>query len=196
MAAKKELTRADIISMADYAARRPDLRREITEVKRDRRMAVGPHATFYFESYQTMWHQVHEMLHIEKGGDDQIAGELEAYNPLIPKGNELVTTVMFEISDPDRRARVLAGLGGVESTITIAVDDAVVAGEAEEDADRTDEFGKASSVQFVRFRFTPAQIARFRAPEARIVVAIGHPNYAHMAVMPDAVRNALAEDFD
>ena len=199
MAAKREITPGDIMAPADYAARRRELRAEIGALKRDRRLAVGPDATFYFESYDTMWHQVHEMLHVEKGGAEQVAGELAAYNPLIPKGDELVATVMIEIDDAERRARVLAGLGGFEETLSITVPGAAgaaVAGVAEQDVDRTNAAGKASSVQFVHFRFTPDQIAAFRSGDGDVVVGVGHPNYAHMAVLPKAVRAALARDFD
>ncbi len=195
MAVKREITPDDIMAPEDYAARRSELRARITELKRDRRMAVGPDATFYFESYDTMWHQVHEMLHVEKGGAEQIPGELAAYNPLVPKGDELVATVMFEIADPARRDRVLAGLGGVEETFSISVAGAAIAGIAEQDVDRTNAAGKASSVQFVHFGFTPDQITAFGSGDGDVVVGVGHPNYAHMAVMPAAVRAALARDF-
>jgi hypothetical protein len=195
MAAKREIAPEDIMAPEDYAARRSELRARITELKRDRRIAVGPDAMFYFESYDTMWHQVHEMLHVEKGGAEQVPGELAAYNPLIPKGEELVATVMFEIADPARRERVLAGLGGVEETFSITVAGAAITGVAEQDVDRTNSAGKASSVQFVHFPFTPDQIAAFRSGDGDVVVGVGHPNYAHMAVMPDAARAALALDF-
>ena len=194
--AKHDITRDDLMPMEDYAKGRADRRRAMSEIKRRRRLAVGPDATFYFECYDTMWHQVHEMLHIERGGVEQIKDELAAYNPLIPKGSELVATLMFEIDDPDRRAAFLAALGGVEQTVTITVDDEEVRGVAEEDVDRTTAEGKASSIQFLHFPFTPAQIEKFRSPDARVVVGIGHAKYAHMAVMPEAVRKALAEDFD
>jgi hypothetical protein len=194
--AGRKLTPGDIMAPADYAARRAELRAEISAIKRDRRMAVGPDATFYFESRDTMWHQVHEMLHVEKGGAEQIAGELAAYNPLIPDGAELVATVMFEIADAARRARVLAALGGVEQTFSITVAGAAIPGVPEEDVDRTNAAGKASSVQFVHFRLSPDQIAAFQSGDGEVVVAVGHANYAHMAVMPAAVRRALAGDFD
>ncbi len=113
---KREVTRDDILPMEVYTAERRDWRRKLAEVKRDRRVAVGPVATFYFETYLTMWYQIHEMLFIEKGGEAQNPEELSAYNPLVPKGDELVATVMFEIVDPERRERFLAGLGGVEET--------------------------------------------------------------------------------
>ena len=100
-----------ILPLAEYAKLRAERRRQISEIKKNRRLEVGPFATFYFESYETMLHQVHEMLFIEKGGAAQIPDELAAYNPLIPQGSELVATVMFEIDDPMRRARVLAHAG-------------------------------------------------------------------------------------
>ena len=158
---------ADILPWAEYASAAPSTARRITALKRNRRVEVGPFVTFYFESFDTMWLQVQEMLHIERGGDAQVPEELAAYNPLIPKGRELVATFMIEIDDPLRRARVLAGLGGIEETAFIEVGGERVAGKAEADQDRTTADGKASSVQFVHFPFTDAQIAAFRAPNAR-----------------------------
>lgn len=193
---KKEITPADILPPLEYAKRRDSMRKEIVRRKKNRRLEVGPFATFHFECYETMLQQVQEMLHIEKGGAAQIADELHAYNPLIPKGAELVATVMFEIDDPVRRANVLARLGGVEETMFIRVGDDKVVGRPEEDQDRTNADGKASSVQFVHFSFSPDQIARFRAGGQMIVVGMEHPNYGHMAVMPETMRAELAGDFD
>lgn len=195
MTAKREITRADIMPVAEYGKIRTDRRREMSAYKRGRRMEVGPVATFYFESYETMLHQVHEMLFIEKGGEAQIPDELAAYNPLIPNGRELVATVMFEIDDPVRRARMLARLGGVENTAFVEIDGMRIRGVAEADADRTNEEGKASSVQFIHFPFTTEQTAAFRKDGACVVLGFTHPNYGHMSVMPDAVRQALAGDF-
>ena len=196
MAGKHEITAADIMAPEDYAARRRELRARITEIKRDRRMAVGPDATFYFESYDTMWHQVHEMLYIERGGADQIAGELDAYNPLIPKGRELVATVMFEVDEPQRRKAVLSRLGGVEETVFLKFAGHTIVGRPEADADRTNADGKASAVQFVHFDFDDVQVAAFGVAGTEVVIGFTHEAYAHMAVVPDAVRAALAGDFD
>ncbi len=195
MTTKTEITRADIMAMSDYARERKDRRTQLAAVKKHRRMAVGPHATFYFENYATMWHQIHEMLHIERGGEGQIDDELRAYNPLIPKGRELVATVMFEIPDEALRRTILARLGGVEETIFIGLGDDTIAGRPEEDVDRTTAAGKASAVQFVHFPFSDDQMAAFKTPGTQIVLGIEHTEYAHMAVMPDAVRAALAADF-
>lgn len=193
---RRALTRADIIPMPEYAATRRERRRAIAELKKQRRIEIGPFATFYFENYETVRHQVHEMLHIEKGGEAQIADELSAYNPMIPQGNELVATVMLEIDDPARRATVLARLGGIEDHVFLEVAGERIAGLPDPTRENTSPEGKASSVQFVWFRFTPEQVARFKTPGARVIAGFDHPNYAHMAVMPEAARAALAEDFD
>jgi Protein of unknown function (DUF3501) len=184
-----------ILPLTEYMKVRAERRRQITEIKKNRRLEVGPFATFYFESYETMLHQVHEMLFIEKGGPAQIPDELSAYNPLIPQGSELVATVMFEIDDPLRRARVLANLGGVEHKAFVRVGSDTIRGVPEEDQERSREDGKASSVQFIRFAFTAQQIAAFRGGAGDVIVGFDHPNYGHMAVMPSAVRQTLAQDF-
>lgn len=184
-----------ILPAAEYVKVRAERRRLMAELKKNRRLEVGPFATFYFESYDTMLHQVHEMLFIEKGGPAQIPDELAAYNPLIPQGAELVATVMFEIDDPLRRARVLGTLGGVEDHAFLRVGAETIRGVPEGDQERSREDGKASAVQFVRFAFTPSQVTTFRSGDGDLVVGFDHPTYGHMAVMPSAVRQALARDF-
>jgi hypothetical protein len=192
---RRAITRAEILDPAAYAKDRRDYKKRVTELKRDRRVEVGPFVTFYFENYDTMWHQIHEMLYIEKGGEQQIADELEAYNPLIPQGEELIATVMIEIEDPMRRARVLATLGGIESKMFIQVGGERVAGTPDPTRENTSPDGKASSVQFLRFPFTAAQVKAFKAPNAQVLVGIDHENYGHIAVMPERVRAALEKDF-
>ncbi len=192
---KREITAADILPIAEYTKQRADLRRNIVAKKKRRRVEVGPAATFYFECYETMLQQVQEMLYIEKGGEAQLADELEAYNPLIPDGTELVATVMFEIDDPVRRARFLARLGGVENHAFIRLGADIVRGVPEDDQERTNEAGKASSVQFIHFPFTADQIKIFRGSGAQVIVGFDHPEYSHMAVLPDTARQELAGDF-
>jgi hypothetical protein len=194
--AKRQILRNDVMPTAEYAKIRANIRREVVDLKKQRRVAIGPHATFHFESYQTMWLQVHEMLYIEKGGVEQIAGELEAYNPMIPNGSELTATVMFEIPDADRRKSVLASLGGIEETAFISVGGETIKGVAEEDQDRTNAAGKASSVQFIHFPFTKTQIEAFCQSGAEVVLGFKHPNYGHMMTLPESVRQALSADFE
>jgi len=196
MPAKHEISRDDILALDEYVKVRPDRKRRVTDLKKNRRVSIGPDATFYFESYDTMLHQVQEMLYIEKGGDDQIDDELSAYNSLIPNGRELVATLMFEIDEPVRREKVLATLGGVEETVTITMAGETVTAIPEADIDRTNADGKASSIQFLHFPFTDAQVNAFRDPDTAVTLAIGHQQYGHMTNLTGPVRDALADDFD
>jgi uncharacterized protein DUF3501 len=190
------LAREHILPIAEYAKTRRERRQAISELKKRRRIEIGPFATFYFENYETMWQQVHEMLYIEKGGEAQIADELDAYNPMIPQGRELVATVMIEIADPVRRAATLATLGGIESRFFLEFAGQRISGKPDASRENTSLEGKASSVQFVWFPFAPAQVAQFKTPDMRVIAGCDHPNYSHMAVMSEAVRAELAGDFD
>ena len=192
----RQITRADLLAMDEYIAVRPERKRSISALKKNRRVSVGPDATFYFESFDTMLHQVQEMLYIERGGEAQIEDELNAYNPLIPSGGELVATLMFEIDDEVRRTEFLNGLGGVEHTVTVSLGGEVITAVPEDDIDRTTADGKASSIQFLHFPFTEQQVEKFRDPETTVTLGIGHKKYGHMANLTDAAKEALAKDFD
>jgi hypothetical protein len=192
---KRFLTEADILPVAEYAKGRKAFRAQVTAKKRNRRVDVGPYITFYFECYETMWLQVQEMVYIEKGGAEQIPGEIEAYNPLIPNGSELTATFMIEIDEPVRRKRILDGMGGIEETVFLRVGGETIKALPEADQDRTSAAGKASSVQFVHFPFTVDQIAAFSSPGAEVVLGFSHANYRHMTIMPEAVRAELTTDF-
>src|SRR5882724_13290443 len=119
--AQRKITSADILSIAEYDQQRKSLKANLIPMKKQRRIEVGPFATFYFENYATMWLQVQEMLRIEKGGQEQLAGELEAYNPLIPQGEELIANMILEIEDEKRRNAVLLTLGGIEETVFMEI---------------------------------------------------------------------------
>ena len=196
MAMKRAITREDLMPSAEYAKVRAARRQAVVARKQNRRLEVGPVATFHFEDYDSMWLQVQEMLYIEKGGEAQIADELSAYNPLIPNGRELVATVLFEIDDPVRRKTLLARLGGIEDTAFVRVAEETIKGVSETDIDRTSADGKASAVQFIHFPFAPTQILKFRQSGVQVIVGFTHPAYGHMVVMPESVRAALADDFD
>ncbi|MGE3335853.1 MAG: DUF3501 family protein [Rhodospirillaceae bacterium] len=192
---QRRISPADIMPMSQYTKIRAEHRRKLVDVKRARRLHVGPHVTLYFESYDTMWAQVQEMLYIERGGDEQIEGELSAYNPLIPQGNELVATMMIEIEDEGVRRRTLAGLGHIEMMVSLSFAGQTVTAVPEDDLDRTTPEGKTSSVHFLHFTFTPEQIAAFRAPGTQVTLGITHPKYGHLAILPEESRASLAADF-
>lgn len=191
---RREITRADLMPVADYAKIRREHRRKLVDVKQKRRVHIGPSITLYFENYDTMWAQVQEMLYIEGGGEDQVEGELSAYNPLIPQGAELVATMMIEIEDEAVRRRTLAQLGRLEDMVYLSFAGHTVKGLPEDDIDRTTPDGKTSSVHFLHFAFTPDQAAAFRAVGTQVIAGISHANYGHMAALPDESRAALAED--
>ncbi len=194
---KRAITADDILDLDAYAQVRRQRRAELVAVKRHRRVEVGPFACFYFESFDTMLQQIQEMLYIENGGAAQLVDELAAYNPLIPQGRELVATMMLEIGDPGRRQRILAGLGGIEDRIALTVDDGpAVAAVPEADVERSKEDGKTSAVHFLHFPMTEDQAAAFKRPGAKVVLGIDHPGYGHMAMLPEEVRAALADDLD
>lgn len=194
-ALQHRITAADILSDAEYNARRAELRAASIADKKNRRIEVGPYATLYFENYNSMWLQVQEMLRIEKGGADQIAGELEAYNPLIPQGDELIATFMIEIEDADRRDRELRKLGKIEDSVFMDIGKDRINATPTDYEDRTTPDGKTSSVHWLRFKFTPAQIKAFKSGSEPVIIGMTHPNYGHMAVMAPAVRDALSKDF-
>ena len=194
-ASQRLITPADILPAQQFAAERAQRRAAVLQRKKLRRVDVGPYCTFYFECFDTMLFQVQEMLHIEGGGEAQLADELAAYNPLVPKGGELVATIMFEIDEPERRARVLARLGGVEERFFIQVGAEQISGAQETDSERTRDDGKASSVHFAHFHFTPEQRRAFSDPAVAVFAGVDHAEYAHLATLAPATRAELATDF-
>ena len=193
---QKIIQKSDLLAPDVYEQNRRQMRKELVEFKKDRRVPLGPYATFYFECYETMLAQVQEMLHIEKGGDEQLNDELTAYNPLIPNGKELVSTLMFEIDNPVIRATFLGKLGGVEENVFIKIDNDIIYGKPEIDVDRTSAEGKASSVQFIHFEFDQNQISKFKGNNVSIELGIDHKEYSHSTKLPESTIKALSSDFN
>ena len=192
---KKEIQKQDIMSLDLYSKQRKVLRKDIVEYKKNRRISLGPYATFYFESYETMLAQVQEMLYIEKGGDDQLKDELTAYNPLIPNGKELIATLMFEIDNPVSRATFLSKVGGIENNVFMRIDGVKVNAVPEEDVDRTSSEGKASSVQFVHFKLNDDQIKKFKSFSIDVEIGIDHDEYSHSTKLTNLTKESLSADF-
>ena len=193
---KKEIQKEDILPLNVYTENRRELRKNIVDYKKNRRVSLGPYATFYFESYETMLAQVQEMLYIEKGGDDQIQDELSAYNPLIPNGRELTATLMFEIDNPVSRATFLGKVGGIEESVFMKINGEIIKGTPEQDVDRTSAEGKASSVQFIHFNFTDNQIESFKSNSPEIELGIDHKDYSHSTKLSKENISSLSTDFN
>ena len=192
---KREIQKSDIMPLDAYIKDRKELRKSIVNFKKNRRIALGPYATFYFESYETMLAQVQEMLYIEKGGDEQLNDELIAYNPLIPNGKELTATLMFEIDNPVSRAAFLGKVGGIEEMVFMNLNTETIKAVPEEDVDRTSAEGKASSVQFIHFNFTDEQIQKFKSGNVEIELGIDHKEYSHTTKLSKENIASLSGDF-
>ena len=192
---KRQIEKNDLLSSDTYSKSRKQIRKDLVEFKKDRRIALGPYATFYFESFETMVAQVQEMLHIEKGGDEQLKDELIAYNPLVPNGKELTATLMFEIDNPISRSAFLGKVGGIEEKIFMKINDEIVKAVPEEDVDRTSAEGKASSVQFIHFKLNDDQISKFKSDSATIELGIDHKEYTHTTRLAENSVKSLCADF-
>lgn len=185
---QRSITAADIMPLDQYELIRADKKQEAIERKKLTRLAVGPYATVLFENWDSMWLQIQEMLRIEKGGAEQLVDELAAYDPMVPKGNELTATIFFEIADAARRDAFLRTIGGIEDHISIQVGGHLIPARAEGDTERTRASdNKASAVHFFHFDFTPDAIAAWKSGEGSALLVIDHPNYGHAALIsPDA----------
>ena len=193
---KKEIQKQDIMPLDVYIKNRKELRKNIVNFKKDRRISLGPYATFYFESYETMLAQVQEMLYIEKGGDEQLKDELAAYNPLIPNGKELTATLMFEIDNPVSRSAFLGKVGGIENHVFMKINGDFIKAIPEEDVDRTSAEGKASSVQFIHFKLSDQQIENFKSGSSQVEIGIDHNEYSHSTKLTDINLKSLSADFN
>ncbi|MDH5408558.1 MAG: DUF3501 family protein [Gammaproteobacteria bacterium] len=192
-----QLAREDLFSLEEYAEQRAEFRARVMEHKKSRQVHLGEHATLYFENKLTMQYQIQEMLRIEKIFDKEgIQEELDAYNPLIPDGNNLKATFMVEYDDVDERKVALAQLIGIEDKVWIQIkgfDKSYAI--ADEDLER-DNAEKTSSVHFMRFEFTDEMVAAAKSG-ADIAIGVEHSNYtSSMDPVPTAIRDSLTADFD
>jgi hypothetical protein len=191
----RTITATDLMPLDQYETIRADKRQEAILRKKLTRLSVGPNATIMFETWDSMWLQIQEMLRIEKGGEAQVPDELAAYDPMVPKGSELTATLLFEVADPVKRDAFLRTIGGVEDHIALQVGGETIRARAEGDVERTRESdGKASAVHFVHFDFTPAAIAAWKSGEGQAMVVIDHPNYGHAALIGSEARAYLSRE--
>jgi hypothetical protein len=193
----QKLAIGDLYSLEDYARHRNEFRARVLEHKRHRRVHLGGHLTLCFEDRLTMQYQVQEMLRTERIFEEQgILDELEAYNPLVPDGNNWKATLLIEYPEPAERARELARLVGIEHRVWVRVEgQPPVTAIADEDLERSTET-KTSSVHFLRFELTPAMVAALKAG-AGLAAGVDHPHYAaRVDDVPEHVRESLVADLD
>ncbi len=188
------LQRDDLYSLEYYAHIRPDFRTRVMAHKKQRQVAIGAHATLYFEDRLTIQYQIQEMLRAERIFEATgIQDELDAYNPLIPDGSNWKATLMIEYEDARERHTALACLRGIEDRVWVAVNGCErVYGIADEDLERADAT-KTSAVHFLRFELTAPMAAAMKAG-AELALGIDHPDYSFQVQAVVAVREALAAD--
>jgi hypothetical protein len=192
-----KLTRETLFSLEKYAEVRNDFRSEVMAHKRDRRLALGTNATLYFEDRLTMQYQVQEMLRIERIFEAAgIGEELEAYNPLIPDGNNWKATFMVEFPDVAERRAMLQKLVGIEDHVWLQVDEfEKIRPIADQDLER-DTGDKTSAVHFLQFDLSQEQINALK-DGASLAAGIDHDAYqVDVRPVPDNVRASLLKDLD
>lgn len=189
------LTREDLYSLERYAEIRPEFRAKVMAHKQNRKVALGPNATLYFEDRLTMHYQIQEMLRVEKIFEaTEIEAELAAYNPLIPDGTNWKATFMIEFADVEARRAALAQMIGIEEKVWVQVGElAPVYAIANEDLERTTA-EKTSSVHFLRFELPPESVRELQNG-APLSMGIRHEAYQHtLSPLPAPLREALVAD--
>jgi len=186
---------SEILDIAQYEKARDAFRRRIIELKKNRRLPVGPMVTFIFENHDTILFQIQEMMRAERiVNDDAIQHEIDTYNQLLPGENELAATMLIELPDARRIREEIIKFHGVNAggVTYFQIGDERLPGvfHAGQSDDR-----RISAVQYARFRFNDAQREAFvtGANPARLV--INHPNYRHETLIEGAVREELSKDF-
>jgi hypothetical protein len=189
------IARASLLTLEAYAKERQSFRARVLAHKKPRTVALGAHLTLLFEDELTIRYQIQEMLRIEKTFEEAgIQDELDAYNPLLPDGQNWKATLLVEYEDVAERRQALARLQGIEDRVWVQV-----AGQprvyaiADEDLER-ETAEKTSSVHFVRFELAAAMIVALKAG-AGLTMGADHPAYqATLDPVGEATRRALLAD--
>jgi hypothetical protein len=193
-ATMRRLTLDDIADIRAYEREREAFRAHIIELKKRRRVGVGPIVTFVFENRDTIRFQIQEMARVERlFTDEQIMAELDVYNPLIPEPGMLSATMFIELTTPEALREWLPKLVGIERCAQLHVGGAVLACEVDEQhASQLTRDDVTASVHYVRWRLTPSQIEAFAA--GPVTLAVAHPNYTHATELTDVTRAELLTD--
>lgn len=185
------LALSEVRPPAVYEPVRAEARRQVIELKRHRRVTLGPLVSLVFENRETVRAVVEELLRAERIEDpERIAEELAVFNELIPGDRELSATMFLEVTDPAELAQRLGELRGIESAVHLEIDGERVEQVHEEGRSRED---RTSSVHYLRFHLSDEQRAAFlRGGEVAVVAA--HSNLEARSVLSEDQRMALAGD--
>ena len=193
---KKIIDIEDILHPESYKKVRQEKKKQIFEIKKYRRLNVGPYATFYFENYETIWHQIHEMIYIEKGDYQQAKEEIDAYKSLVPNGSEIIATLMFELDIKNEREVFLRKVSNIENCIKLTIGNEIITAKSEDDVERTRDDGKTSAVHFLHFQLSPKQKDLIRDHTEIFKVYFDHLEYSYSQKINENLRNSLIGDLD
>lgn len=190
----QKLTLDDIADLRAYERERDGFRQRIIDLKRVRRVAVGPVVTLVFENRDTMRFQVQEMARAERiMSDDAIQHELDTYNALIPGPGQLSATLFLELTSKMELYEWLPKLVGIERAVLLEIGpDRVACVPEEGHAEQLTRPDTTASVHYIRFELSPDQIARFASDPLAIVV--DHPHYQERTELSSETRNSLLSD--
>ena len=190
----KKLSRQDLIGLEQYSERRPKIRSEVIAHKKPRQIALGEHVRLLFEDRLTIQYQIQEMLRAERIFEAAaIQEELDAYNPLIPDGDNLKATLLLEYEDVEQRRVALEQLKGIEDRVYVRIGEKIIFAIADEDIERENDT-KTASVHFLRFQFDAGLVDRLRAGSA-FFIGVDHAQYRAEVALDDLQRRALLADF-
>ena len=190
----KAITLDQIMPFAQWERMRPVLRPLFIHEKERRRLRVGEHLTFLFENAQSVWYQVEEMLRVERiTAEDAISHELETYNDLIPREDELSTTMLIEYEDAAERDAALKRLVGLEHHVHLIAGDRRVAPMFAEAQITTE---AVSAVQFVRFPLPRGLGEKFvdLAAAGKLAIEVDHSAMSAKATISTELAKSLLED--
>lgn len=192
----RKVVLSDIKDIAQYEKERDEIRRRIIELKKRRRVPVGPQVTFVFENHDTVLFQIQEMMRAERlVQDEAIQHEIDVYNQLLPEQNELAATMLIELQDAGRIREEITKFLGVNTgeAIYFQIGEERMPGDFA--AGQSDD-ARISAVQYVRFYFSDEQRAAFTRGEREVQLVINHPHYHHSTPIEGEVRSELARDFE
>ena len=193
----KKLTRENLFSLEKYSEIRNDFRLKIMAHKKNRRLAIGPNTTLYFEDSLIMRYQIQEMLRAEKIFESSaIDDELVVYNALIPDGNNWKATFMIEFADEEERRTALKKMLGIENNLWLKIDGFnEIHPVSDEDLERRDD-NKTSAVHFLRFQLDHEMIDALKGG-CQLSAGINHPEYKYTVnPIPQNISESLISDLD
>jgi hypothetical protein len=191
----RKVTVDDIPELRAYHKIREDLRRDVIALKSRRRVHLGTIITLMFENTETIRWQILEMVRAERiVTEEGVADEVNVYNQFIPGPNQLSSTLFIELTDDEGMREWLPKLVGIHEAIQIELADGSAVRGYDPNRERLTRDEVTSAVHYLKYDFTPTQIAAFRS--GPVVIASTHPAYLERTELTTDQRDAIAADFD